>query len=123
MMVTQQLYLLIVGSIALLALLVGLWQLRVSGKMRRELVRLRQELIQKETKQEQKPSFSNSLDQVEREQKVATTPHSSSEKYRYVASLANQGIQAQEIAVALKMAPGEVEQLLKLAQLKPLTKG
>ena len=122
-MVTEQLYLLFIGSIALLALLIGFWQLRVSGKMARELVQLRRELMEREPKQETKPSFSNSLDQVERQQKVVAVPHSRSEKYRYIASLADQGIDAQGIAVALQMAPGEVEQLLKLAQLKRQTEG
>jgi len=122
-MITGQPYLLLVGSIALLALLIGFWQLRVSGKMGRELVKLRRELLERETQQELKPSFSNSLDQVEREQKAAGIPRSSSEKYRYVASLAGQGVNAQEIAVALQMAPAEVEQLLKLAQLKRQTEG
>jgi len=119
----EQLYLLFIGSIALLALLIGFWQLRMSGKMRRELVQLHQELMEREPKQETKPSFSNSLDQVEREQKIIAAPRNSSEKYRYVASMADQGIDAQGIAVALQMAPGEVEQLLKLAQLKHQTEG
>ena len=120
---TGQLYLLSVGSIALLALLIGFWQLRVSGKMGRELSKLRQELLEIETKPEQQPSFSASLDQVEREQKVVGIPQSSSEKYRYVASLADQGVDAQGIAVALQMAPVEVEQLLKLSQLKHQVEG
>ncbi len=119
----EQLYLLFIGSIALLALLIGFWQLRVSGKMREELVQLRRELRARETKPETKPSFSNSLDQIEREQKVVAVAGNRSEKYRYIASLADQGIDAQGIAVALQMAPGEVEQLLKLAQLKRQTEG
>ena len=122
-MVTEQLPLLLVGFIALLALLIGFWQLRISGKMGRELVNLHQQLRDIETKQELKPSFSASLNQVEREQKIVAIPRSSSEKYRYVASLADQGIDAQEIAVALQMAPVEVEQLLKLSQLKRQTEG
>jgi len=122
-MVTEPLYLLFLGSIALLALLIGCWQLRVSGKMSQELAKLRQELTERETKQELKPSFSKSLDQVEREQKIVAAPRSSSEKYRYVASMAAQGVDAQGIAVALQMAPVEVEQLLKLAQLKRQTEG
>lgn len=122
-MVMEQLYLLFIGSIALLALLIGFWQLRVSGKMGRELVQLRQELMEREPKRELKPNFSNSLNKVERDQKIVAAPRSSSEKYRYIASLADQGIDAQGIAVALQMAPGEVEQLLKLAQLKRQTEG
>ncbi len=117
-MAAEQLPLLFVGSIALLALLLGFWQLLVSRKLGRELRELRQQLLETGTKQEQKLSFSNSLDQVEREQKTIEVPRSSSEKYRYVASLANQGVNAKGIAAALQMAPAEVEQLLQLVQLK-----
>ena len=117
-MVTGQPLLLLVGSIAVLALLLGFWQLTVSRKLGRELHGLRQQLVALELKPESQSSFSNSLDRVEREQKVVTVPHGSSEKYRYVASLADQGVNADEIAVALQMAPAEVEQLLQLSRLK-----
>lgn len=117
-MAAEQLPVLFVGSIALLALLLGFWQLRVSRKLGRELRELQQQLLEIGTKQEQKLSFSNSLDQVEREQKAVEVPRSSSEKYRYVASLASQGVNAKGIAAALQMAPAEVEQLLQLVQLK-----
>jgi len=117
-MVAGQLPLLLVGSIALLALLIGFWQGQISRKLGRELDELRQKLSETEVMQEQKPSFSASLDRVEREQKTVEPPRSSAEKYRYVAALANQGVDAKEIAAALQMAPLEVEQLLQLAQLK-----
>ncbi|MEA3362570.1 MAG: hypothetical protein U9Q61_04805 [Thermodesulfobacteriota bacterium] len=117
-MVTGQLPLLLVGSIALLALLIGLWQGQISRKLGRELGELRRQLVETEVMQEHKPSFSTSLDRVEREQKTVEVPRSSAEKYRYVAALANQGVDAKEIAAALQMAPLEVEQLLQLAQLK-----
>ena len=122
-MVTGQLLLLFIGSIALLALLLGLWQLRSSRKMLRELRDLRQELEEIEAKSTQQPSFSNSLDRVEWKQKTMSVPHSSSEKYRYVASLADQGVDADGIAVALQMAPAEVEQLLQLSRLKQQVRG
>ncbi len=117
-MVAEQFPLLVVGSIGLLALLSSFWQLRVSAKLGRELRVLRQQLLDLETKKRQEPSFSKSLDQVEMEQKAFEIPRSSSEKYRYVVSLADQGVDAKGIAVALQMAPIEVEQLLKLARLK-----
>ncbi|WP_139167427.1 hypothetical protein [Desulfuromusa kysingii] len=119
----ESLYLCLTGAIALFALLLGFWQLRVSAMLRRELDTLRQELLASQTRSEQKASFSKSLDQVEHEQKGITPPRSHSEKYRYVASLAAQGFDAQGIAVALQMAPVEVEQLLKLSQLKHQTEG
>lgn len=118
-MVAGQPPLLLIGFIALLALLLGLWQLGVSKRLGRELRELRQKLLEVDIKLEQKPSFSNRLDRVEREQKAVEVPRSSAEKYRYVASLADQGVDVKGIAVALQMAPVEVEQLLKLAQLKP----
>ncbi len=117
-MAAEQLPLLLVGSVALLALLLGFWQLRISRKLGRELCELRQHLLDTGAKQQHKPSFSKSLDQVEREQKTIEPPRSSSEKYRYVASLASQGVNAKGIAAALQMAPAEVEQLLQLVQLK-----
>ena len=117
-MATQQLPLLLIGAIALLALLLTFWQLQRSVKQGREISRLRQELQDLELKQEPKPSFSTNLDQIEREQKTVGVPQSRADKYRYVASLADQGIDAQGIAAALQMAPIEVEQLLQLSQLK-----
>jgi len=122
-MAAGQLPLLLIGSTALLALLLGFWQLRVSGRLGRELSELRQQLLKIEAKQKQNPSFSTCLDQVEREQKVVEIPRSSAEKYRYVASLADQGVDAKGIAAALQMAPVEVEQLLQLARLKQQVPG
>ncbi|MCF6265581.1 MAG: hypothetical protein L3J57_03425 [Desulfuromusa sp.] len=117
-MVAGQLPLLLIGSIALLALLIGFWQRHISRKLGLELDELRQQLLETVSMREQRTSFSNSLDRVEREQKTVEVPQSSAEKYRYVAALANQGVDAKEIAAALQMAPIEVEQLLQLAQLK-----
>lgn len=118
-----QLPLLLIGAMTLLALLLGLWQLRISRRLGRELRDLQQRLLETEAKQEQQPSFSNSLNWVEREQKTVAAPHSSSDKYRYVASLADQGVNAEGIATALQMAPAEVEQLLRLARLKQQVQG
>jgi hypothetical protein len=67
--------------------------------------------------------FSSHLDRVEREQRVVDVPRSSSEKYQYAASLAAQGVDTEGIAAALKMAPAEVEQLLKLSQLRRQVQG
>ena len=122
-MATGQLPLLLIGSIALLALLIGFWQLRVSKKLGRELREVRQRLLETEAEREQKTNFSESLERVERKQKGVEIPRSSAEKYRYVAALANQGVDAKGIAAALQMAPVEVEQLLQLAQLKQQVPG
>ncbi|MDA3904171.1 MAG: hypothetical protein PF441_12090 [Desulfuromusa sp.] len=122
-MAAGQLSLLLIGSIALLALLLGIWQLRVSGRLGRELSALRQQLLEIEAEQKQSPSFSTSLEQAEREHKAVEIPRSSSEKYRYVASLADQGVDAKGIAAALQMAPVEVEQLLQLTRLKQQVQG
>ena len=121
-MATGQSLMLFVGSIAILALLLGFWQLSVSRKLGRELRELRQQLVVG-TESAPQSSFSSSLDRVEREQKVVAIPHGSSEKYRYVASLADQGINAEGIAVALQMAPAEVKQLLQLSRLKQQVQG
>lgn len=122
-MSTGQLPLLLSGSIALLACLSGFWQLRISRKLGRELREVRQRLLEVEAQQEQKANFSESLNRVERKQKGVEIPRSSAEKYRYVAALSRQGVNATGIAAALQMAPGEVAQLLQLAQLKQQVTG
>ncbi len=117
-MVTGPIPLLLIGAMALLSLFLGLWQRRTNRKLSNELYRLKQQLAELDSGAEQQPSFSNSLYQVEQKQIKVAEPRSSSEKYRYIASLAEQGINAAGIAAALQLAPGEVEQLLQLTKLK-----
>lgn len=123
-MTTEQLILLIVACLALLALLLGLWLLKLVANLRRELNALRAEAVNKPAAEPAAPTaavnFSTSLDSAEREQlqAAALAPRNSAEKYRYVASLADQGLDAQGIAAALQMPAAEVEQLLRLAKLK-----
>ncbi len=118
-----QLPMFLVGSIALLALLLVAWQLKVSRRLKGEIDGLRQEISQLARQSAEKPDFSSHLDRVEREQKVVEVPRTSAEKYKYAASLADQGVDINGIAVALKMAPAEVEQLLKLSQLRRQVQG
>ncbi len=113
----------LIGGTALLALLIGLWQGRMLRRLGCEVCDLRQKLAELEGRQEHKPSFSNRLDQVEQARNNGELPRSRSEKYRYVASLATQGIDTKGIATALQMAPAEVEQLLQLSQLKQQVSG
>ncbi|OEU69460.1 MAG: hypothetical protein BA864_12610 [Desulfuromonadales bacterium C00003093] len=118
-MVTEQLLLLIVGCLALLALLLGFRQLQVTGKLRRELNELRNLMDRRSVVAPVvKGNFSTSLDTAERQQPQPFSRRNSAEKYRYVGSLAQQGLDAEGIAEALQMAPAEVEQLLQLAKLK-----
>ncbi len=115
--------LLLIGAIALLALLLGLWQLGVSRKLRNELQSLQQQ-IQAQPQLKEKNAFSVSLDQAERQQSsLSGHTQNSTEKYRFVAALAKQGLDAKGIAEALQLAPAEVEQLLQLARLKPRQQG
>ncbi len=138
-MATTQLCLLLVGALALSALLLGLWLLWVSKKQRQELSSLRRQFAEL-GKVSSTPlsrdggaadlksaagtvgtgeSFSAQLDSVERRQAPSlAVPRNPAEKYGYVASLADQGMNAVQIADALQMAPAEVEQLLRLANLK-----
>jgi len=115
--------LLIVACIALFALLLALWQLLVVRQLRREMKQLREQLAAEPEAEAKLPiSFSTSLDSAEREQLQAAPPvmpRNSAEKYRYVGSLAEQGLDAKGIAEALQMPTAEVEQLLRLAKLKP----
>ncbi|NOQ50693.1 MAG: hypothetical protein GQ578_00530 [Desulfuromonadaceae bacterium] len=118
-MVTEQLLLLIVGCLALLALFLGFRQLQVTGKLRRELNELRNLMDSRSAiAPAVKGNFSTSLDTAERQQPQSSSCRNSAEKYRYVGSLAEQGLDAEGIAEALQMAPVEVEQLLQLAKLK-----
>ncbi|MCK4503701.1 MAG: hypothetical protein KAU22_11760 [Desulfuromonadales bacterium] len=117
-MVSGYMPLVLISAVAGFALLLGFWQMLVAKRLGRQLRQLQQQLDKIIAAGEQKPSFSTSLKQVEEEQKVVAAPTSSSEKYRYVASLAEQGVDAQGIAAALQLAPAEVAQLLQLARLK-----
>ena len=121
-MLIEQLPLLIVAGLALFALLLALWQLQALRCLRRELNELRNQVSQPAVKKAPVVNFSTSLDHVEREQLQAaptSVPRNSAEKYRYVGSLAEQGLDAKGIAAALQMPTAEVEQLLRLAKLKP----
>ena len=122
-MADGQLLLLLVGSIAGLSLLLSLWQMGVSKRLSRELTSLRQQLLKQMEESTDKPNFSNHLERIEREQQVVDVSRIPTDKYQYVASLAEQGFDANGIAAALQMAPAEVEQLLKLAQLKRQAQG
>lgn len=118
----DQALLLAVAGVALLALLLSLWQLRVSGKLRRQLKELQLKSVE-QTPAEEKPAvnFSTSLDAVERRQLQSTQPVIASkptDKYSYVGSLAEQGLDAKGISAALQMPLAEVEQLLRLAKVK-----
>lgn len=113
-------FLLLVAGTAMLALLLAGWQLLISRKLKGEISRLEKQLQLLQATQEKKASFATSLNRAEREQPslpsgVRKTP----EKYHYVAALADQGLDVQGIAKALKLAPAEVEQLLQLARLRP----
>lgn len=119
-MSSQWLVLLLVGSVAGLALMLSLRLLRV-------VTRLQQQVRNLQKKEEQgipgreTASFSVSLGQAERraeEAKVSLGGSTQADKYRYIASLADQGLDASGIAEALQMSAAEVEQLLRLARLR-----
>ena len=121
-MLSVQLQILIIGSLVLLALLLACWQLLAARKLRREIIALRSQVTEKLPDESTAAvNFSTSLDTIERQQlrdKQPTPPRNSAEKYRYIGSLAEQGLDAKGIAAALQMPPAEVEQLLRLAKLK-----
>ena len=121
-MTGEQFPLLVIGGLAVLALLLGFWQLLVSRRLRREIDELRNQQEVATASETKVPiSFSTSLDHAEKDQLQATQPvmpRNSAEKYRYVGSLAQQGLDAKGIAEALQMPTAEVEQLLQLAKLK-----
>jgi len=119
-MVDGQLPILLIGLVSGLALLLVFWQQRAVRRLRRELTQLRAELTARaDAEPAEKQSFSASLSQAERQRPIdGDVPRSSTEKYRYVAALAAQGMGVEAIATALQLAPAEVEQLMSLASLK-----
>lgn len=114
--------LLAVGALALAALLLAMRQLWVVRRLRLEVRRLSRELAEKnepEPATDAPARFSESLSRVERKQlDVPAAARSGQEKYRYIAALAEQGLDAGGIAAALQMSVAEVEQLLQLTRLK-----
>jgi hypothetical protein len=96
---------------------------RVARRLGREISQLRELITVPPEPEVSVPiSFSTSLDSAERDQLQTAQPampRNSAEKYRYVGSLAEQGLDAKGIAAALQMPTAEVEQLLRLAKLKP----
>ncbi len=115
----EGLLLLLIGSMALLALLLAVWQLLVSRKLRSQLEQLEKKIQLQQQAHSDKANFSTSLNRAERQRPglpggVRQTP----EKYHYVAALAEQGLDTQGIAKALNLASAEVEQLLQLARIK-----
>lgn len=121
----DQTLLIAVAGVALLALLLSLWQLRVSRKLRQRIDELQFQPVD-QAPAEEKPAvnFSTSLDAVERQQLQSAqpvVPSKTTDKYSYVGSLAEQGLDAKGIAAALQMPLAEVEQLLRLAKLKQAT--
>ncbi len=116
--------LLAVAAIAAFSLMLSIRLLRVVRNLQ-EQVRILQNLPPKVPDQAEPTapvSFSTSLSQAE--QKVAESQiqfkgGSQADKYRYLASLAGQGLDSAAIAAALQMSPVEVEQLLSLARLRP----
>ena len=121
-MTAEQLLLLVVGCLALLALLLGFRQWQVLRKLAREIDQLRTRFAGQPDKQTEQPiNFSASLDAVEREQlqtSASPVPRNMVEKYRYISALSEQGLAAEGIAEALQMPTAEVAQLLRLARLK-----
>lgn len=122
MLTGDQTLLLIVAGLALFGVLLGLWQLQVARKLRRDIEALRQQRTEPVAAKKPTPAnFSTSLDAIERQQLQAVQsvpPAKSVDKYSYVGSLAEQGLDAKGIAAALQMPVAEVEQLLRLAKLK-----
>ena len=102
-----------------LTLLLVTRQARLLRVLRRELSDLRRQGESPEPPLAAPDSFATHLSRSEKQQ-GAHRPQAAigADKYRYVASLAQQGMAAPEIATALELAPQEVEQLLKLSRLK-----
>ena len=123
-MPTLQLPILLAGSAVLLVVLLGLWQQLTVRKLKRELAELRNRSMARDQLETPGTSFAQSLKRVEQQHPgFAPAGQSRTDKYRYVAALAGQGVDAKGIAAALQMSPEEVAQLLHLARLKHRAQG
>lgn len=110
---------LMIAAVALCALLLSLKSVVATRALKKEIDSLRKQLDALPVETETSISFSENLAQIERKvAPVVDGPVSGADKYRYVAALAEQGVDAEGIAAALQMAPAEVEQLLQLSRLK-----
>ncbi len=122
MMTVYWFVLLAIGAIACFALMLSWRLLRVVRKLQQQVRNLQATEVRKPSEQAAPVSFSASLGQAERkaaETKIQFKGGSQADKYRYVASLADQGLNAAAIATAMQMSIPEVEQALSLARLRP----
>lgn len=110
----------VVAFMAFTALLLNLRQMLVNRSLHQQLVALGAQQRVAEPQQDDKVTFSENLSRVE--QQINSVPHAPStpqaDRYNYVASLAQQGYDADGIAAALQMSVAEVQQLTQLARLK-----
>ena len=118
--------------LALLGLaLVQSWRLRNQGRSLRQLQQhlgiMRQQLEQLQARaQDASPAgFSARLQQAEISGRLQTgvVHRGVPDKYRYATALAEQGLATADIAQALHMAPQEVEQAARLAQMARAARG
>jgi len=108
----------VVGVVATGSLVLAVGLSVTVMKLKKDFRRLQKRLSEQPHAENPATDFSSSLSRVEQKfigPKETSVSHA--ERYRYVASLAKQGVDAAGIAAALQMAPLEVEQLMRLANL------
>ena len=117
--------LLAVAAVSAFALMLSLRLLLVVRKLQQQVRNLQKVNVGQPGEAAPSASFSVSLGQAERkavETKVQFNGGTQADKYGYVASLAEQGLDTASIATAMQMSVVEVEQLLRLARLRPQKK-
>lgn len=124
-MTLEQILIGLIGVLALTALFLGIGQAVIIRGLRRDLRGLAEHLPEPQSAPAGSSSapeaqFGEALRRAERQPppEPAAAPVPRSDKYRYVAALAEQGMDARGIARALQLGTAEVEQLLRLARLQ-----
>jgi len=119
----MDLVILICASLALLALCLCLVLMKAVQRLTARVNELQQLLKQHKTAAAT-PDFAVSLGQAERlGARVAAAPAVQSDRYRQVTVLAQQGLDAEQIAARTQLPASEIEQLLQLARLRHLAQG
>lgn len=111
------------GCFSLLLLLLVLWQMSLTRRLRQELGALKEQ-GQQSSQRPAAQRFAADLARQEKSWPIGSQQGSrQTDKYRYIVALEKQGLSAAAIAEALQLSTREVEQLLKLARISRQDEG
>jgi len=121
MLKPEILFFMLLATVTLAMILFSLLFWRLS-RMTRELRNVRSKVGSQisDQKKERHPEFDHDLVLAEMKTRLQQppAPHGAPDKYRYIGSLVEQGLDPRQIAQILKMGLGEAEQLVSLVQIR-----